>query len=88
MDLTPQRRFVTPLAGERVEDLLRVVLLDERARRADEAALAAEDAVRRLHRLAECGCNGDVAAAPGIGEGRNALNILAGPNAAAAADTF
>ena len=29
MDLTPQRRFVTPLAGERVEDLAARALPDE-----------------------------------------------------------
>lgn len=73
---------------KRVEDLLRVVLLDERARRADEAALAAEDAVRRLHRLVVGRCDDDVAAAPRVRQRRNALHVLAGADAAAAADAL
>lgn len=73
---------------QRVEDLLRVVLLDERARRADEAALAAEDAVRRLHRLVVGRRDDDVAAAPRVRQRRDALHVLAGANAAAAADAL
>lgn len=73
---------------QRVEDLLRVVLLDERARRADEAALAAEDAVRCLHRLVVGRRDDDVAAAPRVRQRRNALHVLAGADAAAAADAL
>ena len=73
---------------QRVEHFFRIVFLDERARRADEAALTAEDAVRRLHRLVVGRRNDDVAAAPRIRQRRDALHILAGADAAAAADAL
>lgn len=73
---------------QRVEHFFRIVFLDERARRADEAALTAEDAVRRLHRLVVGRRDDDVAAAPRIRQRRDALHILAGADAAAAADAL
>ena len=78
--------FLRILQG--VEYFLRIVLFDDRAGRADQAALAAEDAVRSFHRFVERRGDDDVAAASGIGQGGDALHVLAGADAASAADAF
>lgn len=78
--------FLRVLQG--VEYLCGIVFFDDSASRADEAALAAEDAVRSFHRLVESRRDDDVAGAAGIGQRRNALYVLAGADAAAAADAF
>ena len=78
--------FVFVLQG--IEHLLGIVFFDDGAGGADEAALAAEDAVGLFHGLVKGGGHGNVAAASGIGQGRNALYVLAGANTSAAADAF
>ena len=65
-----------------------IVFFDDGAGGADKAALTAEDAVGLFHGLVKGGGHGNIAAASGVGQGCNALHILAGANTSAAADAF
>ena len=78
--------FIFVLQG--IEHLLGIVFFDDGAGGADEAALAAEDAVSLFHGLVKGGGDTDIAAASGVGQRSDSLYVLAGSYTSAAADTF
>ena len=71
-----------------IEYLLGIILFDNSTRRADNAALSAEDTVGILQGFVVGGCYDNVITAPGVGQSCNALYIFAGADAAAAFDAF
>ena len=71
-----------------VKHFLGIVFLYDSPHGAYEAALTAEGAVRFFHRHMVRRGYDDLVAAVGKGQGLDALDVLAGADAAAAFDTF